>query len=107
MVRLGHVPGWLALIVGLSFYARRRIGVATLRWLHRFTLAVYVLALTHAIGAGTDGRSGWMLTMLTVLTAPVVFGLAYRMLPAPPRGRRTAGRGADAPTPARRIAVER
>jgi hypothetical protein len=25
-------------------------------WLHRWTLAVYVLALAHVIGAGTDGR---------------------------------------------------
>lgn len=101
----GIIAGWLALIVGLSFYARRRIGVATWRWLHRFTLAVYALALTHAVGAGTDGRSGWMIAMLTTLTAPVVFGLTYRLLPAPPRGRRTAGGGA-APTPAQRIAVE-
>jgi methionine sulfoxide reductase heme-binding subunit len=82
-------------------------GVATWRWLHRFTLAVYALALTHAIGAGTDGRSGWMIAMLTVLTAPVVFGLAYRLLAAPPRGRSTAGGGGAAPTPARPIAVER
>jgi methionine sulfoxide reductase heme-binding subunit len=103
----GIVAGWLALIVGLSFYTRRLVGVATWRSLHRFTLAVYVLAVTHAIGAGSDGRSGWMIAMLTVLTAPVVFGLAYRMLPAPPRARATAGHGGARPAPARRIALER
>jgi len=95
----GIIAGWLAVIVGLSFYVRRLIGVATWRWLHRFTLVVYLLALTHAVGAGTDGRSGWMMAMLTVLTAPVVFGLAYRTLPAPPRAPRTAGGGGAATTP--------
>jgi methionine sulfoxide reductase heme-binding subunit len=80
----GILAGWLAAILGLSFYARRRIGVKTWRWLHRWTLAVYVLALGHAVGAGTDGRSGWMLAMLALLTAPSVFALTARMLPAAP-----------------------
>lgn len=82
---IGVIAGWLALILGLSFYTRKRIGVKTWRWLHRWTLAVYVLALGHVVGAGTDGRSTWMIAMLTVLTAPIVFAFAYRMLPAAPR----------------------
>lgn len=43
--------------------------------------APYVLAVAHAIGAGTDGRSAWILAMLTLLTAPIVFAFSYRMLP--------------------------
>lgn len=82
---LGVIGGWLALILAGSFYVRRWIGVKTWRWLHRWTLAVYVLALAHVIGAGTDGRSAWMLGLLIVLTAPNVFALAYRVLPAAPR----------------------
>lgn len=82
---LGVIAGWLALILAGSFYVRRWIGTRTWRWLHRWTLAVYVLALAHVIGAGTDGRSPWMLALLTVLVAPNVFALAYRMLPAAPR----------------------
>jgi sulfoxide reductase heme-binding subunit YedZ len=82
---LGVIGGWLALVLAGSFYVRRWIGVKTWRWLHRWTLAVYVLALAHVIGAGTDGRSSWMLALLTVLVAPNVFALAYRMLPAAPR----------------------
>ena len=81
----GIISGWLAVIVGLSFYVRKRIGVKTWRWLHRWTLAVYVLALGHAVGAGSDGRSTWMIALLTVLTAPIVFAFTYRMLPAGPR----------------------
>jgi hypothetical protein len=44
-----------------------------------------LLGLAHAIGAGTDGRSPWGIAMLTALTTPIVFALASRMLPAPPR----------------------
>ena len=84
---VGIIGGWLALIVGLSFYVRRWIGVKTWRWLHRWTLVVYVLAVAHVIGAGTDGRSTWMIAMLTMLAAPIVFGFAYRILPRAPRGR--------------------
>ena len=82
---LGVIGGWLALILAGSFYVRRWIGVKTWRWLHRWTLAVYILALAHVIGAGTDGRSTWMLALLTMLVAPSVFALAYRMLPPAPR----------------------
>jgi sulfoxide reductase heme-binding subunit YedZ len=81
----GIIAAWLATILGLSFYARRWIGTKAWRWMHRWTIAVYVLALGHAVGAGTDGRSTWMLVMLTLLTAPIVFALTYRMLPAPSR----------------------
>jgi sulfoxide reductase heme-binding subunit YedZ len=79
----GVLAGWLGVILGLSFYARRWIGARTWRRLHRWMLAVYVLALVHTIGAGTDGRSTWMIATLTLLTAPVVFALAVRVLPTP------------------------
>jgi sulfoxide reductase heme-binding subunit YedZ len=84
---IGIIAGWLAAILGLSFYARRWIGAKTWRRMHRFTIAVYVLALGHVVGAGTNGRSPWMLATLTALTAPIVFTFTYRMLPAAPRGR--------------------
>jgi sulfoxide reductase heme-binding subunit YedZ len=102
----GIIAGWLAVIVGLSFYVRRIIGVATWRRLHRFALAVYLLALGHVVGAGTDGRSSWMIAMLTALTAPVVFALTYRMLPASARPPRTSRSGGPAAS-ARRAVPER
>lgn len=79
---LGIIAGWLAAVLGLSFYARRRIGARTWRRMHRFTIVAYVLALVHVIGSGTDARSPWMLAMLTGLTAPIAFAFSYRMLPA-------------------------
>ena len=78
----GIIAGWLAAILGLSFYCRKRIGTKTWRFMHRFTIVVYLLALVHVVGSGTDARSPWMIAMLTGLTAPIVFALTYRMLPA-------------------------
>jgi methionine sulfoxide reductase heme-binding subunit len=99
---IGIIAGWLALILALSFYVRRWIGTRTWRWLHRWTIAVYVLALGHAVGAGTDGRSTWMLVMLGLLTAPIVFAFTYRVLRArrrPPRRAPLATASAPLSTP--------
>lgn len=92
---VGVIAAWLAAILGLTFYLRRWIGPKTWRWLHRWTLAVYVLAIAHVVGAGTDGRSGWMLAMLSLLSLPIVFALAYRMLPAAPAVRPVRAPGAE------------
>jgi predicted ferric reductase len=96
----GIIAGWLAIVIGGSFYVRRRIGVRTWRWLHRWTLAVYVLALAHVVGAGTDGRSSWMLALLGLLTAPVVFGLTARLLPREGRVTRRRATGPAGPSAA-------
>ena len=97
---LGVIGGWLSLILAASFYVRRWIGVKTWRWLHRWTLAVYALALVHVVGAGTDGRAPWMLALLAALVAPNVFALTYRMLAAAPRAPR---RRPGSPGPAERV----
>lgn len=86
---LGIIGGWLAAIVALSFYVRRWIGVAVWRWLHRWTLAVYVLGIAHTLGSGTDARSVWLLGLLAVTAMPIVLVGTYRFLPTPtPAGRR-------------------
>ena len=59
-VGLGIVGGYLAALLGLSFYARRRIGGKRWRKLHRATPVVYVLGLIHTLGAGTDAGSSWL-----------------------------------------------
>lgn len=80
---LGIIAAWLAVILGLSFYVRKHIGTRTWRSLHRGTIVIYMLALLHVVGAGTHGRSGWMVAMLTALTTPIVFAFTYRILAAP------------------------
>jgi methionine sulfoxide reductase heme-binding subunit len=77
---VGVVAGWLAAIVTLSFYVRGLIGVAAWRWLHRWTLAVYVLGLAHTLGSGTDAGAPWLLAMLAVSAVRVLVAGAYRVL---------------------------
>ena len=94
----GIIAGWLAAILGLSFYVRRWIGVRRWRLMHRFTIVVYLLALGHVAGAGTDARSPWMIALLTAITTPIVFAFTYRVLPAGPRSQ--SGRGVLLPSSA-------
>lgn len=78
---LGIIAGWLAVLLGLSFYFRKRIGAKRWRALHRAALLVWVLGVAHTIGAGTDGHSAWMLAFVGVSTAVIVPLLVLRMRP--------------------------
>ena len=68
---LGIIGGWLAALLGLSFYVRRRIGPAFWRKAHRATIVVYVLGVIHTLGAGTDASSPWLYWPIA-LTAPAI-----------------------------------
>jgi sulfoxide reductase heme-binding subunit YedZ len=52
---LGILAAYLAVLLGLSYYARQAIGARRWRSLHRFTPVIYVLAAAHLLGAGSDG----------------------------------------------------
>lgn len=86
---LGIIGGYLAAILGLSFYVRRRLGPGLWRRMHRFTVVVYVLALAHALGSGTDASIPAVRYGMLASTLPVLFLFALRLQ----RGRaRGAGR---------------
>jgi methionine sulfoxide reductase heme-binding subunit len=94
---LGVIAGYLAALLGLSYYVRRRIGARLWRKAHRATVVVYLLGLTHALGAGSDASAVWF-RWWVLLTTPIVGGLfVYRVLSA--RTRKQAR--ARAPRPAR------
>lgn len=78
---LGIIAGYLAALLGLSFYARRRFGTKRWRSLHRLTLLVYVLGVAHTLGAGTDAATPWMRAILVVTGAPIAVLAALRWLP--------------------------
>ena len=61
---LGIIGGYLAAILGLTFYVRRRIGTRRWRNLHRLTPLVYVLGVTHTLGSGSDAGTPWMTAIL-------------------------------------------
>lgn len=67
---VGVIAGWLAALVTLSFYGRRWIGVKNWRKLHRLTFVVYAMGVAHAIGAGSDIGSPWMIATLLAAAAP-------------------------------------
>ncbi len=71
---LGIIGGYLAALLGLSYYLRRRIGARLWRKAHRATVLVYVLGLGHAFMAGTDASTVWF-RWWVLMTAPVIGGL--------------------------------
>lgn len=82
---LGVTGGYLAAILGLTYYVRDRIGPKRWRSLHKLTILVYVLAVAHTLGAGTDASEPWMLALLVGTGAPVLFLFVMRVLtPRPP-----------------------
>jgi methionine sulfoxide reductase heme-binding subunit len=78
---IGVIAGYLAVLIGLSFYVRRRIHPRRWRKLHRFTILVYVLGVIHVVGAGTDADAVWMRVVLFATGAPILFLFLLRTLP--------------------------
>jgi sulfoxide reductase heme-binding subunit YedZ len=77
---LGVLAGWGAALFGLSYYARRRIGAARWRRLHRASFVVWLLGATHAIGAGSDASSLFMRVLVIGSAIPVGGLLALRLM---------------------------
>jgi methionine sulfoxide reductase heme-binding subunit len=71
---LGIIGGYLAVVLGLSFYIRGRIGRRLWRRVHGLIIVVYVLAVAHTLGAGTDASTVWLRCWIA-LTAPVILVL--------------------------------
>jgi sulfoxide reductase heme-binding subunit YedZ len=84
---VGIVSFWSLLLLGLSYYARARIGPRRWRMLHRFTALAWILGLVHALGEGTDAGQAWFLAMTAAVVLPALVLLAVRWLEA---GRRRA-----------------
>ena len=78
---LGIIAAYLAALLGLSYYVRRRIGTKRWRSLHRLTLIVYVLGVIHTLGAGTDASTPWLQAILLLTGAPILFLALLRWLP--------------------------
>ena len=76
---LGIVSGWALLALGLSYYARVRIGAQRWRRLHRFTALAWLAGLVHALGEGTDAGQTWFLAMIGIVAVPALLLLLWRM----------------------------
>lgn len=93
---LGVIAGLLALFLGLTFYARKDVGSTFWRKIHRATILVYVLAVIHTIGAGTDASAVWMKGWL-ILTTPVIVFLFLLRVGAAIRKSRSTRRQRERP----------
>lgn len=76
----GIVAFWAMLVLGLSYYARARIGQERWRRLHRFTALAWVLGVVHSLGEGTDAGQTWFLVMTAIVVVPALCMLALRSL---------------------------
>jgi methionine sulfoxide reductase heme-binding subunit len=76
---LGIVGGWMMIILGLSFYARARIGQQRWRTLHRFTALAWILGLAHSLGEGTDAGDVWFLALAALAVGPALALLIARL----------------------------
>jgi len=80
---IGIVAGWGLAALGLSYYARARIGQARWRYLHRFTAAFWAMGIAHTLGAGTDASEPWLIVALLAPTVPALVLLVRRMADLP------------------------
>ena len=111
-VGLGILGGYVAALTGLTFYAKKRIGVARWRKLHRLTIVAYAMSLAHTIGAGTDFQPGsWPQLLIIAPAGPILVLFVQRLLgnrsPKPaPAAKPSPAHEPAKPAPAREPAFE-
>ena len=77
---IGIVAFWALALLGLSYYARGRIGVQRWRMLHRFAALAWILGIAHSLGEGTDAGQAWFLVMTAIVALPPLALLGTRWL---------------------------
>ncbi len=124
-VSVGIIAGWAMVLLGPTYYVRRRIGAARWRSLHRLVAVAWVAGVVHALGMGTDAGQTWFLVMTSTVVGPAALLLVARWLkpPAPKTrvapasntrvavagaaGAATGGTGASSTHPSRRRSAGR
>jgi sulfoxide reductase heme-binding subunit YedZ len=76
----GIIAFWILLALGLSHYARTRIGQERWRRLHRFTALAWVLGVAHSLGEGSDAGQTWFLAMTAIVVVPALTLLVVKHL---------------------------
>lgn len=97
---LGIIGGYLVLVLGPSFYLRRRIGARRWRRLHTLIIGAWILSAIHTLGAGSDAHKVWLQAVVVVPVVPIVYMLTLRLLGP---GQRQAARPASAVSLSRRL----
>lgn len=95
---IGVVAAELALLVHLSFRARKRIGATAWRRLHWLVYAAFAGAVAHGIGSGTDTGRPWALALYGGLVGAVAGLTGWRATTARRGNRPAASRSATRQT---------
>jgi predicted ferric reductase len=83
---LGIMAGYGLLIVAASFSFRHLIGWRVWRVLHISSLPLWLIALMHGIGTGSDSRAIWAGVVYVLTAGAVVFLTLFRVLSMGRRG---------------------
>jgi sulfoxide reductase heme-binding subunit YedZ len=85
----GIIAGYLAALLGPSFYLRRRIGARRWRRLHTLIVLAWFMSAVHTLGAGSDARHLWLEALVILPGVPILYLLVIRVLRSdPPATRR-------------------
>jgi methionine sulfoxide reductase heme-binding subunit len=92
---LGYNTGifalYLAVLVGPTYYLRRRIGPVRWRFVHRFALVVYILSVWHTLLLGVDfSYYPWVRPLTWVAQIPLLALFIRRLARPARRGEGTA-----------------
>jgi predicted ferric reductase len=92
-VGIGQLGFYVMVLVSLTFYIRKSIGRRAWRAIHWLSFLMFVMALVHGLGAGTDAATGWASSFYWATGSSVLFLTVYRVLvrrlaEAPARGAR-------------------
>jgi sulfoxide reductase heme-binding subunit YedZ len=88
---LGIIAGWGFFLFGVSFYARKRIGIARWKIIHRFTALAWLLGVIHTLGEGSDAGRTWFLAIVATVVAPTLVLVIARLARWPQRKRPASG----------------
>ncbi|HTX32777.1 MAG TPA: hypothetical protein VMD09_15445 [Solirubrobacteraceae bacterium] len=77
---LGIIAGWGMIILGLSFYMRKHIGLNRWKVIHRSTAVAWLLGLVHCFTEGTDAGRTWFVALILGTAAPALILLTVRLL---------------------------
>lgn len=90
---IGVIAAYGMVLVGPTFYLRRRIGARVWRRLHRATVPVWVLAVIHTVGSGSDSRSLWLRAIVVIPVVPITYLFVARLAQRSPVSAGRRGRG--------------
>lgn len=100
----GVLAFYLFVTIGISSALIRKLDFRTWKTIHRLALPLYVLALAHGVGAGTDTAAWWARAIYLSTTSSLVCLSAYRLFRF---GRRVDLRTEPGETPMDRLARPR